>query len=275
MDLNPEVCRNIAVQYGLPLQFVIKEFHVFEVLGRITAATACDSFENRGLAATENFVFKGGTALNKVYFEKTQRFSEDLDFDLGVGNIEDAKKWCRRLSEKISGYTVEEFRRVKDTVQFYCAFETPWGSKDHIRVDVAVKKILHEKPLEMKPAVSEYAKLFVSGFKVYSIEDLTARKIHALGTRTEGKDLFDVYRALPLCGGMAGAMKKMLESEQFRGSAEEFVERTIDAVKKADAKKLQKLTNPFIPYPERPKDWRELKNDVALKLEALEKKVAA
>ena len=39
MELNLEVCRTIAVQYGLPLQFVVKEFFVFDVLSQITNLT--------------------------------------------------------------------------------------------------------------------------------------------------------------------------------------------------------------------------------------------
>ncbi|PIN83340.1 hypothetical protein COV61_03375, partial [Candidatus Micrarchaeota archaeon CG11_big_fil_rev_8_21_14_0_20_47_5] len=74
MEINLEVCRTIAVQYGLPLQFVAKEFYVFDVLGQIAELTA----------GKKELVFKGGTALNKIYLGKMQRFSEDLDFDLSA-----------------------------------------------------------------------------------------------------------------------------------------------------------------------------------------------
>jgi predicted nucleotidyltransferase component of viral defense system len=259
MELNLEVCRTIAVQYGLPLQFAIKEFHVFEVLGQITSATM----------DLKNFVFKGGTALNKVYFKKAQRFSDDLDFDLDVESIAQLRDFSKMLAEKISGYKITEFRRVHETIQFYCFFDSPLEVKDHICVDVAAKKISTSKPLEVKPAVSEYTQRFVSGFKVYSLEDLVARKICALRTRTEGKDVFDVYNGLPLCGKINDAIKKMLESEQIRETPREFIEKTIQSVKKADVLKLRNLTNPFIPYLSRPKDWRELKEDLLLKLELL------
>ena len=58
MDINLDVCKTIAVQRGLPLQFVIKEFHLFEVLSQVVSITTA---ENRKL------IFKGGTALNKIY----------------------------------------------------------------------------------------------------------------------------------------------------------------------------------------------------------------
>lgn len=260
VELDLEVCRTIAVQHGMPLQFVIKEFHVFEVLGQITAATA----------PSRELVFKGGTALNKVYLGKTQRFSEDLDFDLSAEGVKEVRLFCTELSEKISGYDVSGFRQVRDTLQFYCAYQTPLGGKDHVRVDVAAKKIITEKPLVIKAAVSEYAQRSVTGFYVYSLEDLVARKLHALRTRTEGKDLYDVHSALPLCGGLGGAIGKMLESEGLEEPPAEFLEKTISKVKKADPRKLRNLTNPFIPTRYRPANWAELKGDLLLKLEQMQ-----
>jgi len=34
---NLEIYKNISIQHGLPLQFVIKEVHVFDILSQITA----------------------------------------------------------------------------------------------------------------------------------------------------------------------------------------------------------------------------------------------
>jgi len=258
-DLNLEVCRAIAVQYGLPLQFVVKEFHVFEVLGQVTALAV----PSRG------FVFKGGTALNKVYLGGLQRFSEDLDFDLDAGSRAELRGFCKSLSERITGYMISGFRQVKDTVQFYCAYESPFGGMDHVRVDVALKKVIAQNPLALRPAVSFYTQRSVAGFYVYSLEDLVARKMCALMVRCEGKDVYDVYNALPLCGRLQGAIGKMLESEGSRLSPEEFLGRTVKAVRKSDPRKLRNLTNPFIPSGSRPKDWLELKNDLILRLERM------
>ncbi|NYZ73659.1 nucleotidyl transferase AbiEii/AbiGii toxin family protein [Candidatus Micrarchaeota archaeon] len=259
MQLNLEVCRTIATQHGLPLQYVVKEFHVFEVLGQMTAM----------IAKSEKTVFKGGTALNKIYLGGMQRFSEDLDFDLEVAGVEEARRWCMGIAGRLEGYSIGEFRIVGDTVQFYCSFDSVIGGKDHIRVDVAPKRIITSRPLAIKAAESAFTQRSVTGFHVYAIEDLVARKLHALQTRREGKDVYDVSNALPLCGAMRDAIAKMLESEGRDESPAEFIRKTTDSLKAADAVKLRNLTNPFIPAGNRPKDWLELKNDLVLRLERL------
>ncbi|MEK6953852.1 MAG: nucleotidyl transferase AbiEii/AbiGii toxin family protein [Candidatus Micrarchaeota archaeon] len=259
MELNLEVCRTIAVQYGLPLQYVIKEFYVFDVLGQVTAATIGE----------KNFVFKGGTALNKVYLGKLQRFSEDLDFDFEAAGISEVREKCKKIAGKIDGYEIDEFRKIGDTIQFYCKFESVLGGRDHVRVDVAMKRIISAKPQIIKPAQSLYTQRSVAGFYVYSLEDLTARKMHALGTRAEGKDIYDVYNALPLCGSLERAIGKMLESEGIKENAEVFIKDTIAKVKAQDGRKIRNLANPFIPTSSRPKDWSQLKNDLVMRLENL------
>ena len=58
------------------------------------------------------------------------------------------------------------------------------------------------------------------------------------------------------------------KSEKKDLTEEEFIKKTIESVKKIDAKKARNLTNPFIPTNLRIRDWEELKRDVAIKLES-------
>ncbi len=259
MELNLDVCREIAIKHGLPMQFVIKEYHLFNVLSKVASFA---------VQSKRELIFKGGTALSKIYLGKAQRFSEDLDFDLDE-DLAAVNQFSKELAQSLSEYSIPEFRKVKKTIQFYCIYDSPLGQKDHIRVDMASKKILTAMPPVIKPAISEFTQSTVLGFYAYEIEDLMARKMNALCSRTEGKDVYDVYSALLLCGKMGEAIKQMLKSEGRKESVEEFLKKTKEAVKKADPKKLRNLTNPFIPSAYRPKDWLELKNDLMLKLECL------
>ncbi len=261
MELDLDVCRAIAIRYGLPLQFVFKEFHLMDVISQIAAYTISDP---------NSLVFKGGTALNKVYLQVTQRFSEDADFDLVTKNAkEELHGFCRELASGLKGYKIAEFRKVRSTMQFYCVYDTPFGGVDHVRIDVASKKLLTAKPLETHQIISEFTHSSASGIKIYSIEDLTARKMNALASRTEGKDIYDVHDALPMCSKkiLKAAIGAMLESEDVDETVDGFLDKMIVSLKARDSNKMRNLTNPFIPSARRPKSWEELKNDLLAKLE--------
>ncbi len=261
MELDLEICRTIAIRYGLPLQFVFKEFRLMDVISQIASIT----IQKRG-----SLVFKGGTALNKVYLQKMQRFSEDADFDLVTTNSsKELYEFSRKLASEINGYEIADLRRVRSTMQFYCMYETPLGGKDHVRIDIASKRLLTAKPLKNNMIISGFTHSSVSGIPIYSIEDLTARKMHALANRAEGKDLYDVHTALPMCSKkvLKTATELMLKSEGERGTVDSFMQRTIVRLKKSNPKKMRNLTNPFIPAASRPKSWEELKNDLLAMLE--------
>lgn len=265
MELDLEICRTIAIRYGLPLQFVFKEFHLMGVLSQIASLMT---------QIPGSLVFKGGTALNKAYLQKTQRFSEDADFDLVINDA--SKKligFSKNLAHSLKGYEITDFRKVSTTMQFYCVYETPLGAKDHVRIDIAPKKLLTAKPLESNQIVSEFTQSSISGIKMYSIEDLTARKMNALATRMEGKDLYDVHTALPMCSKrvLKNAIGLMLESEGVDETLDLFLQKTTSNLKKSNPMKMRNLTNPFIPAANRPKNWEELKNDLLAKLENLQK----
>lgn len=261
MELDLEVCRTIAIRSGLPLQFVFKEFHLMNIISKISVFSKSDSL-----------VFKGGTALNKAYIGGIQRFSEDADFDLVSKDA--ARKvlgFSKELASTFGEYGIDEFRRVRDTIQFYCVYETPLGGKDNVRIDISPKRLITAKPLESRKIESGFTNSSVTGIKIYSIEDLTARKMSALASRDEGKDVYDVSMALPLCSAkvLREAIACMLESEGSSVTANDFMGRLRERLKEADVVKLRNLTNPFIPVGRRPKDWGELKGNLLLKLEEL------
>lgn len=261
MDLDLNVCKLVSSKHGLPLQFTIKEFHVMEALNLITVNNQ----------VSKDIVFKGGTALNKVYFEKMQRFSEDLDFDFETDSIKGLWNKCREIAEIFeNSYEVKEFRRVRDTIQFYCIYETGLDKKDHIRIDVAKKDIITSKPLVIKAAVSEFTQRTVSGFKIYDIDDLTARKLNALCYRTEGKDMYDSFYAIPMCKNLKAAIAKSLESEGKKITVQEFINETVNSLKTINARQKKYTANSFIPTQYRPKDWNMLRNDLVLKMQNLQ-----
>jgi predicted nucleotidyltransferase component of viral defense system len=254
-----DVCRVLAAKHGLPLQFIVKDFCLMDVLSQLAA--------NQGKFG--KIMFKGGTALNKAYLEGVQRFSEDLDFDVETDSA-GAKSICGKMAGMLTGYKTGEIRKVGSTYQFECACTSILGGSDHVRVDVAPKKIITDKKPVLAQVSSPYSQKSVAGVPTYGLEDLVARKLCALESRTEGKDMYDAYSSLPLCGKMHGALAAMLRSEGRKETPAEFIEKAVGKVKGCDAKKAGNLTNPFIPYPNRPKSWLGLKNSLVIMLEEID-----
>ncbi|MCX6770913.1 MAG: nucleotidyl transferase AbiEii/AbiGii toxin family protein [Candidatus Micrarchaeota archaeon] len=255
---NIDACRALAVQHGLPLQFVVKEFYVMDVLAQLSSR---EEFR-------KDMVFKGGTALSKAYLGGVQRFSEDLDFDMDAP-FSEIRRRCGRIAPSLEGYSSGPARKVGKTLQFYCRYNNPIGGTDNVRIDISPKKIISSAEPAVGTATSLFSQRSVSGFLVYSLEDLAARKLCALASRCEGKDVYDCHTALPLCGRMRQPIARMLESEGMEMAPDEFVENAIAAVEKADAKKLQSLANPFIPAALRPQDWRLVKGNLVAMLSRL------
>ncbi len=107
-----------SARWGVPLNFAIKEFHLYDVLSQMA-----------GLAPQSGLkiVFKGGTALNKIYFdEPLQRFSEDLDFDdYSAGSREQRIGKLEEMAGKIKGYSVGKGWRFRKVLRIECGYVLP------------------------------------------------------------------------------------------------------------------------------------------------------
>ncbi len=246
MKIDIENCRFLSGKSGIPLQFIIKEFQLFDVLAQIAVQTASD----------KKLVFKGGTALNKVYLGEKQRFSEDLDFDLINASVPETVAYANKLAALITGFEIGEFRRVRKTVMFECSFESPLGGRDHVRVDICGKKLTTADPLVIGSARSTFTDRSVTGFQIYSFDDLVARKLNALADRAEGKDIYDSYSAIDKVTHLKKSIEKALESEGKNMRVDDFLDNCVEKLRKVDAKKIRNLTNPLIPISKRPKDWK-------------------
>ncbi len=101
-----EFFRSLSAKYGLPLQFIIKEFYVIDLLGKIVSA-----------AEKETVLFKGGTALNRIYASGISRFSEDLDFDyVSSSKIKEKIKFLEKIME-VEGYKIEKSRLFRSITE--------------------------------------------------------------------------------------------------------------------------------------------------------------
>jgi uncharacterized protein len=139
-------------------------------------------------------VFKGGTALKKVYFPDA-RFSEDLDFSAVVEDERGIMKELKTLFEnkELNGVRFITLEREKTRAGLRVAIKFLFilGQPQRIRLDFSFRENLVLKP-EEKIIADEYglgeAKLFI-----VPLEELFAEKIHALFGRTAARDLYGVW----------------------------------------------------------------------------------
>lgn len=149
-------------------------------------------------AIAESMVFRGGTALHKLYFDPPARYSEDIDLVQGeakpIGPVIDA------IRESVGFWLGEPaIHQGHARVRLVFRFETTSKPVQRMRLKIEVNTRehfsvlgLHHLPFEIEsPWFSGYAEI-----AVYRIEELLGTKLRALYQRRKGRDLYDLWLAL-------------------------------------------------------------------------------
>jgi len=151
-------------------------------------------------ALRESFVFKGGTALRKVYFPRW-RYSEDLDFTVKF----DIPK--EELGQNLDGlyHQVEQVTQIRlitrmlhktnGYARIRAQFLGPLAHPAMIYMDLSF-----DEPLCLEP---QFRKVLTAPFpdeertvQVYPLEELMAEKMRSLIERGKSRDYYDVWRLL-------------------------------------------------------------------------------
>ncbi|MBI5158782.1 nucleotidyl transferase AbiEii/AbiGii toxin family protein [Candidatus Micrarchaeota archaeon] len=166
--------RRIAAKEGVPQAIVEKD---------LALSVALKVIAESNLA--EHVVFKGGTAIRKIYF-KEARFSEDLDFNaLDAGKTECMKLLKDALEDKtIDGVIFEKAEEEKTPAGLKSAvkYVGPLAHAQRIRFDFNFRENLVEKP-ERRQLIDAYGLGFAE-LSVLGLEEIFAEKLHALGCRS-------------------------------------------------------------------------------------------
>lgn len=166
---------SIARKQKLPLGLIEKDFVLTLVLREIYSSP----FKN-------SLVFKGGTALHKLYLH--ERLSVDLDFteleDLDI----DAFKNVLIIKEINS--EIKKVVRPEASISIDLKYISLLNYPDSIKVDIS----LREKPLlELKDAVLKSPYFSDFQVKTFQIEEMAAEKLRALVQRKRPRDYFDMW----------------------------------------------------------------------------------
>lgn len=149
-----------------------------------------------GLGWFDDLVFKGGTALAKIYFPRTWRLSEDLDFAFQGKSFEPVTEGLGKVFtdiRKISGikFEIKNVFSNPDYLQLKIRYDALIG-RNWAKVDITRERALdtvQNKPLSR--TFSDYPEFAV---RVETIEEIFAQKLRALLERTKSRDYYDVWK---------------------------------------------------------------------------------
>lgn len=151
----------------------------------------------------ENLLFKGGTALSKLYFPETWRYSEDLDFGVKGNYDGDEETLSAALAEatRRSGITFEitehHESQQEDYPTHYVDIDIQYaailGQKNTTSLDVMIDEYIE---FDAADHVHQYEDIPEFGLTAYSIEEIFAEKLRALYQRARARDYYDLYRML-------------------------------------------------------------------------------
>ena len=150
---------------------------------------------------SEALVFRGGTALSKLFLKPPSRYSEDIDFvqknDAPIGQTIDAiravlKPWLGDPKWKIT-------QRSAKLIYKYEAI-----NKMPAKLKIEINTTEHFQVLPLRTEEFKVDSDWWSGnakIATYEIDELMATKLRALYQRRRGRDLFDLWYVTQYAGG--------------------------------------------------------------------------
>lgn len=149
-------------------------------------------------ALQDALTFRGGTALHKLFFHPSGRFSEDLDLvQVTSGPIGTVVEGIRQALDSWLGEP--KWERASDSFKLLYHFETTAEPIRPMRVKIEINTREHFAVEGLQRVSFEVNNpWFVSSARVttYTIEELMATKLRALYQRSKGRDLYDLWLAL-------------------------------------------------------------------------------
>jgi predicted nucleotidyltransferase component of viral defense system len=144
----------------------------------------------------KSLVFRGGTALNKIYFNPPERYSEDLDFvqiqAAPIGQTMDA------IRAALDHWLGEPKRKLTERgVKLVYQYQTQENRKGKLKIEINTTE--HYHVLDLVAHEFSVQSRWFSGktlLKTYQLNELMGSKLRALYQRRKGRDLFDIWVAI-------------------------------------------------------------------------------
>jgi predicted nucleotidyltransferase component of viral defense system len=152
-------------------------------------------------------LFRGGTALHKLFLAPPARYSEDIDLvQASAGPIGPVMSALRSRLDPWLGKPKRE--QTASAVRLIYRFQSEIAPITPLRlkVEINTREHLHVMPLERR-ALAVESRWFTGRASVgtYALEEILGTKLRALYQRKKGRDLFDLATALGQVPSLAPA----------------------------------------------------------------------
>ena len=182
----------------IPENFV-KNWHSY-VKWRTLTMVEQDLIISRALVCLYNdpkiknsLVFRGGTALNKLFLKPPTRYSEDIDFvQLTAEPIGETIDAIRKVLKNWLG---EPKRKLTErSAKLIYQYEAINGRPTKLKIEINTTEHFQVLPLRYEQ-FSVNSEWFKGSCEIptYALEELMGTKLRALYQRRKGRDLFDVW----------------------------------------------------------------------------------
>jgi len=143
----------------------------------------------------ENLVFRGGTALHKLFFKRSGRFSEDLDFvQIKAEPIGETVQAVRECLDDWLGEPRRKQSEGRFTLSYHFETEAKPVVKRKVKIEINTREHFNVQPLISKPFVVENSWFNgIADVFTYSLDELLGTKLRALYQRKKGRDLYDFW----------------------------------------------------------------------------------
>lgn len=157
----------------------------------------------------DKLVFKGGTALNKLYFNY-YRLSEDLDFtSVGIG-IKHIRKSIRKIAKELK-IELKDENITKYSYVTVFRFIGPLNYPNSINIDINTSEKLVLPPVKKK--VLHFYDIPPFEIQTMNLRGLIAEKIRSLIQRKKPRDYYDVWFTIKRNSGLLKGMKALVEKK--------------------------------------------------------------
>lgn len=197
----------------------------------------------------DKLLFKGGTALSKLYFPQRWRFSEDLDFTATerIGSLIPDLEHSLNETSDISGigFRIRDSHHNPDYTQLKIQYDAILQQKNTTDLDLFEDELVYFSSKKVTHSLEDLPEFNLG---VYALEEIFVEKLRSLFQRARARDYYDLYWLIELKDFDKARIKQALEAKaefkDLKVAPSEFPgEQKIEDVRNYWDRALDRFTN--------------------------------